>query len=222
MVRTAAPAAFSDHAVLNFRLEFFSSSTSHLWLLHFLLPILVLCCLWQRAAPLLGQWSSLYSSHPTQPYLLHFQPLAPFLRWCCCSLGFLCLFWSLESWTRHQVGFARAVALLGDPLHAPLTHGPQSQGTVLQAHSNSRVGTALFQLFSLIPPPTPTFREILHPVVQPVLSIPKNLPLQPIAVQWAMIIFSGHSAHAVAASSLFSVLSAPNASLHQTIDIKTY
>lgn len=87
------------------------------------------------------------------------------------------------------------------------------------------MGTALFQLFSLILPPSSAFREILHPAVQPVLSIPKNLPLQPITVLWAVIIFAGHSVHAVAASSLFSVLSAPNVSLHlviQTIDIKTY
>lgn len=45
----------------------------------------------------------------SKPYLLHFQALAPFLWWCCCSSGFLCPFRSLESWTEHQVGFARAV-----------------------------------------------------------------------------------------------------------------
>lgn len=132
----------------------------------------------------------------------------------------------MESWTRHQAGFARAVALLGNRLHAPLTHGSQSQGAVLQAHSSSHVwGQLFFSFFSLILPPSSAFGEILHLAVQPVLSIPKNLPLQPITVLWAVIIFPGHSVHAVAASSLFSVLLAPNVSLHlviQTIDIKTY
>lgn len=69
---------------------------------------------------------------------------------------------------------------------------------VLQAHGNSHVGTALLQLFSLISSPTLTFRKILSPVVQPVFSIPKNLPLQPISGLGAVIIFPGHSAHAVA------------------------
>lgn len=77
--------------------------------------------------------------------------------------------------------------------------------------------SCLFQLFFLNSGPLPVFWEILHPTVQPVLSFPKNLSLQPITVLWLVIILSGHSAHAVAASSLFSILSATNVSLHLAI-----
>lgn len=64
---------------------------------------------------------------------------------------------------------------------------------VLQAHGNSHVWGQLFCSFFLdfCSPPTPAFMEILHPVVQPVFSIPKNLPLQPITGLGAVIIFPG-------------------------------
>lgn len=224
MVGMAAPATFSDHAVRNSRLQFFPSSTSHLWLLHFLLPIPVFCSFWQWGDPLQGQWNTLYSSHPTQPYLSHFQLLAPFLWWCCCSLGFLCLFWSLDSWTRHQGGFARAVALLGNPLHAPLTHGPQSQGTA-GSWQQSHVGTALSQLFSLISSPTLTFRKILSPCGTACLLHSQEPSFA--AHLWAGSCYNFPRPFSSCCSrqAAFSVSSAPNVSLHlviQIIDIKTY